>query len=245
MAKNRAELIRLKLIPVVDEVSKRPPPPRRVRTTVIVKKRALPMRSARLSPSAASACARASLSSDESEISSPRAQRPYRVAATRAMQLPTLSADQRSACEMQYGAVWRAEMASLVPPADDESRESIILPGASKMMEAFLSDADLQAEFCPRSRGACSPANKRQVLGQLALLASGSGIEHRAVLGAFFMKGEPLTLAHDASELAARADAWLKATAEDKGNGWLVGHPIGKFAGFQRYILSLVEPHSE
>lgn len=226
--------------------TKRAPPRRRAPKAAgpARKKRTLPMRSTRARPVAYTHETSGSSSGEsDGEADAPRAARPHRAAAARAMQLPGISEPQRRACEAAFGAAWRTEMARALeaPAADAQPAQDVTGPPPQASMGAFLSDAALQLEFCPRSRGACSAANKRQTLTQLALLASGEGIPHRGAPGAIFMPGEPLTLAHDAAELAAAAEDWLRSTAEDSGRGWLVGHPLGKFAGFQRYAFSLLE----
>jgi hypothetical protein len=109
-------------------------------------------------------------------------------------------------------------------------------------MDKFLKDESLHVEFCPRARGACSDTNAKSVLASLRQLASGEGLTHRNSPSFVFMRGEALTLAHDADELFERACEWLETAGPDSGRGWLVTHPISKFAGFQRYAHSTLPP---
>lgn len=102
-------------------------------------------------------------------------------------------------------------------------------------LKDFLFDARKHVPFC----AAMSVSNSRAVLNKLSLLACGAGIHHPYNEDApVFMGGERLRLDADVGALEARASQWLNRYGQDRGNGWLVIHPLRKFARYQEYLLS-------
>ena len=87
------------------------------------------------------------------------------------------------------------------------------------------------------SQKTCSKANAQQVIRQARKLLSGSGIPYKHwPEGVAFAKDEDITLDDtDFDHLHKRAKAFEQEYGRDKGNGWLLQHPIHKLKLYQEY----------
>ena len=87
------------------------------------------------------------------------------------------------------------------------------------------------------SQKTCSQANAQQVIRQARKLLSGSGIPYKHWPdGVAFAKDEDITLDDtDFDHLHKRAKAFEQEYGRDKGNGWLLQHPIHKLKLYQEY----------
>ena len=90
------------------------------------------------------------------------------------------------------------------------------------------------------SQKTCSQANAQQVIRQARKLLSGSGIPYKHwPEGVVFAQDEDITLDDtDFDHLHKRAKAFEQEYGRDKGNGWLLQHPIHKLKLYQEYRSS-------
>ena len=87
---------------------------------------------------------------------------------------------------------------------------------------------------------ACSEANVRSVMRQARLLFRGEGISYKwwPAAGRTFKKGVKFGMMSDLVELLQEAQEWENKWGKDKGNGWLMLHPIKKMMLFQQFCLN-------
>lgn len=83
-----------------------------------------------------------------------------------------------------------------------------------------------------------SHQNLRSVMRQVEKLVSGEGITYSQWdEGVFFAKGSPVQLSDNFDDLYEQAVLFEDEHGRDRGNGWLLRHPIKKLQNFQRYRL--------
>ena len=87
------------------------------------------------------------------------------------------------------------------------------------------------------SKKTCSRANAQQVIRQARKLLFGKGIPYSNwPEGVVFAKDETITLDDtDFDHLHKRAKAFEEEYGKDKGNGWLLQHPIHKLKLYQEF----------
>ena len=105
-------------------------------------------------------------------------------------------------------------------------------------VEIFLSKF---REFL-RFQDRISDSNERSVMRQVRKLALGEGIRYESErygwpAGKYFRKGEKITLMHDIVELMDEAMDCEAKWGRDRGNGWLLSHPLKKLLIFQMFCL--------
>jgi len=95
------------------------------------------------------------------------------------------------------------------------------------------------AEFLTH-HNACSPANVRTVMRQAKLLYDGDGVFYKwwPEKNSIFMKGVRITPLTDIVQVLLDAKAWENKYGSDKGNGWLLQHPLKKMLIFQQFCLN-------
>ena len=104
---------------------------------------------------------------------------------------------------------------------------------ASSAVEAFMNDARAHSEWYNQ---VASPSNRSRVMARVAALASGKGIRH-PVTGAVFLLRHKVSLGDDLEDLYLQACAFEDTHGEDKGNGWLLRHPIKKLIAVQQHVI--------
>jgi hypothetical protein len=97
--------------------------------------------------------------------------------------------------------------------------------------EYFLTDVDPISE-----------QNRRNVLRQIAKLASGQGIRYESKAygwpeGCYFMKGTKIGPLDDILKLMDVGQQCEEEWGRDHGNGWLLSHPLKKLYMFQQWCL--------
>lgn len=105
-------------------------------------------------------------------------------------------------------------------------------------VEIFLSKF---REFL-RYQDKISDSNERSVMRQVRKLALGEGIRYESEKygwpeGKYFRRGEKITLMHDIVELMDEAMECEAKWGRDRGNGWLLSHPLKKLLIFQMFCL--------
>ena len=81
-----------------------------------------------------------------------------------------------------------------------------------------------------------SQQNLRSVMRQVEKLVSGEGITYSQWdEGVYFAKGAPVQLSDNFDALYELAVLFEDEHGRDRGNGWLLRHPIKKLQNFQRY----------
>ena len=105
---------------------------------------------------------------------------------------------------------------------------------ASSAVEAFMNDARAHGEWF--SNAVVSASNSSRVMARVQALVSGEGIRH-PVTGAVFARGRKVSLGDDLEELFLQACAFEDTHGEDKGNGWLLRHPIKKIISVQQHVI--------
>ena len=105
-------------------------------------------------------------------------------------------------------------------------------------VEIFLSKF---REFL-RYQDKISDSNERSVMRQVRKLALGEGIRYESEKygwpeGKYFRRGEKITLMHDIVELMDEAMGCEAKWGRDRGNGWLLSHPLKKLLIFQMFCL--------
>ena len=106
--------------------------------------------------------------------------------------------------------------------------------------EAWLEEFETFLQTVPHGRNGkvVSEDNARQVMRQVRQLVSGHGVPYRHwPEGVVFAEGRPVTLATNCMELYREAVEYENTYGADKGNGWLLLHPITKIMCFQSYKL--------
>ena len=88
-----------------------------------------------------------------------------------------------------------------------------------------------------------SSQNERNVMRQVTKLATGQGVRYESPRygwpeGCYFMKGKKVTPLSDLVELMHQAIEAENKHGIDRGNGWLLRHPIKKLLLFQQFCLN-------
>lgn len=98
-------------------------------------------------------------------------------------------------------------------------------------------DLNGMKEFLLEEQG-LSPDNARNVMKQVEKLVTGQGITYahwRPEI--IFYPGERIKLTQDFVQLYEESVIFEQEHGRDKGNGWLLRHPIAKLDAYQRYYL--------
>ena len=87
-----------------------------------------------------------------------------------------------------------------------------------------------------------SVQNERNVMRQVTKLAHGEGIRYESPKygwseGCYFLKGTKVTPMSDLVELMQQAVEAENKWGRDRGNGWLLRHPLKKLLLFQQFCL--------
>ena len=87
-----------------------------------------------------------------------------------------------------------------------------------------------------------SEQNRRNVLRQATKLANGEGIYYDSPKygwpeGCVFMEGTTVGPTDDIPQLMKLGQECEDKWGEDRGNGWLLRHPLKKMYQFQQYLL--------
>ena len=83
-----------------------------------------------------------------------------------------------------------------------------------------------------------SHKNRRQVMRQMRIMASGDGLTyHHWKDGVVFKKGRPITMNSNAVEIGREAREFENVHGKDRSNGWLMRHALTKLACFQSWKL--------
>ena len=88
-----------------------------------------------------------------------------------------------------------------------------------------------------------SAQNERNVMRQVTKLATGEGVRYESPRygwpeGCYFMKGKKVTPLSDLVDLMHQAIEAENKHGIDRGNGWLLRHPIKKLLLFQQFCLN-------
>mmetsp|Transcript_27848 Transcript_27848/g.85437 ORF Transcript_27848/g.85437 Transcript_27848/m.85437 type:complete len:220 (+) Transcript_27848:131-790(+) len=84
-----------------------------------------------------------------------------------------------------------------------------------------------------------SVKNTRAVMRQVTQLAEGGGVTYTGWrAGVAFRRGQALELAEDLHAVRAAAQDHEDEHGVDKGNGWLLRHPLTKLILYQGYLLA-------
>jgi hypothetical protein len=88
-----------------------------------------------------------------------------------------------------------------------------------------------------------SKQNERNVMRQVTKLATGEGIRYESPQygwpeGCYFMKGTKVTPLSDLVDLMQQAIEAENTHGIDRGNGWLLRHPLKKLLLFQQFCLN-------
>lgn len=75
--------------------------------------------------------------------------------------------------------------------------------------------------------------NVQRVMNVVEKLVSGQGIKHPST-GAYFKKNKKIKLTDDFSAMLDEAKEWVDENGGDRGNGWLIEHPIKKCFVYQQ-----------
>jgi hypothetical protein len=91
-----------------------------------------------------------------------------------------------------------------------------------------------------------SDQNARNVMRQVRKLVKGEGIRYESPkygwpADCFFLRGTKVTLASDFVDLLQQAVEAEDRWGHDRGNGWLLSHPLKKLLNFQQFVLA--HPH--
>ena len=86
----------------------------------------------------------------------------------------------------------------------------------------------------------CSEANVRSVMKQATALYSGKGVFYKwwPEGHQWFMEGIRVTPLTDLVQVLLDAKEWENTYGRDKGNGWLLDHPLKKMLIFQQFCLN-------
>ena len=133
----------------------------------------------------------------------------------------------------------KKKMTKIVPLSDEEKEiiEKKIDDSSTYLIkfEEYLNNVDAAGEL--------SKQNKRSVLRQVNKLVGGEGIRYDSKTedcwpqGCYFLKGVKVSPTDDIAKLMVDAKACEEQWGRDRGNGWLLRHPLGKMAAFQQYLL--------
>lgn len=91
-----------------------------------------------------------------------------------------------------------------------------------------------------------SDQNERNVMRQVTKLANGEGVRYESQKygwpeGCYFMKGTRITPLSDIVDLLHQAAEAENKYGVDRGNGWLLRHPLKKLLLFQQFCLKNVD----
>jgi len=133
----------------------------------------------------------------------------------------------------------KKKMTKILPLSDEEKEiiDNKIDDSSTYLIkfEEYLNNVDAAGEL--------SKQNKRSVLRQVNKLVGGEGIRYDSKTedcwpqGCYFLKGVKVGPTDDISTLMDDAKACEEQWGRDRGNGWLLRHPLGKMAAFQQYLL--------
>lgn len=87
-----------------------------------------------------------------------------------------------------------------------------------------------------------SPQNEKSVMRQITKLANGEGVRYESEKygwpeGCYFMKGTKVEPTTDVVALLIAAQKCEDKWGRDRGNGWLLLHPLKKLLMFQQFAL--------
>jgi hypothetical protein len=102
----------------------------------------------------------------------------------------------------------------------------------------WISDMALWLETVKhgRSNKVCSKPNANSVMRQVRKLASGEGTTYVSWPDdVFFYRGVPVDLTSDFDTMKEAAHVYEDSYGRDKGNGWLLRHPIEKMRLYRDY----------
>lgn len=122
----------------------------------------------------------------------------------------------------------------------------IVLSEAEKKV---LSKNDMDQNYLDKFReflvyhDKISEQNERNVMRQVKKLASGEGVRYESARygwpeGCYFMKGTKVTPLSDLVDIMQKAIEAENKNGIDRGNGWLLRHPIKKLLLFQQFCLN-------
>ncbi|CAB9516683.1 expressed unknown protein [Seminavis robusta] len=88
-----------------------------------------------------------------------------------------------------------------------------------------------------------SETNARSVMRQVKKLVRGEGITYKNwEEGIVFYEDEPVNLSHNFEEMLTQAKRFEGLHGKDKGNGWLMQHPITKLDLYKQYRVDQGQP---
>eukprot|EP00940_MAST-03C_sp_MAST-3C-sp2_P001326 g1326.t1 len=136
------------------------------------------------------------------------------------------------------------------------NRQAMVVPELDENQRRRLrnAEADWLDEFehfllhIPHGRNGkvISEQNARSVMRQVRVLVSGSGVYYRHWdEGVVCFKGRPVTLTTDFVSLYEEAKEFENEHGRDRGNGWLLLHPITKLLCFQIHKIADLDEHDD
>jgi hypothetical protein len=100
----------------------------------------------------------------------------------------------------------------------------------------------LQTRPHGRNSNTISFANARTVMRQMKVLVTGEGVRYKHWnRGIVFGAGRPVTLKTNCTAMFHEACAFEEKHGRDKGNGWLLRHPLTKMSCFQVYKMDQLD----
>lgn len=122
-------------------------------------------------------------------------------------------------------------------------------PTLSEGQRKILSKSDMDQNYLDKFReflvyhDKISSQNERNVMRQVTKLATGEGVRYESARygwpeGCYFMKGIKITPLSDLVDLLKQAIEAENKWGIDRGNGWLLRHPIKKLMLFQQFCLN-------
>ena len=142
----------------------------------------------------------------------------------------------------EYAAAMQARKSAAPKKRRVRAREAAPLTAEQRAQLAKFDVDDFERFLLkvPHGRNCnpCSPANARTTLRQVKLLVSGAGVHYAHWPEDFyFRRGEPVTLAMDIGEIQDAANEIDRRPGyRDRGNGWLLNHPLQKLMNYQFYL---------
>eukprot|EP00980_Cylindrotheca_fusiformis_P023261 scaffold10302_cov118-Cylindrotheca_fusiformis.AAC.4 len=103
----------------------------------------------------------------------------------------------------------------------------------------WLEEMDYFLQHVPhgRNQSTCSGKNTKMVIRQVRKLATGKGVGYQHWPDDVkFMENKRVTLEDNFEELGTLAKVYEVKYGQDKGHGWLLGHPLKKMACFKEYL---------
>eukprot|EP00941_MAST-03F_sp_MAST-3F-sp1_P004866 g4866.t1 len=141
------------------------------------------------------------------------------------------SSNKRSFPKSKSGRKGKRRKVEVLPlSAEQEER----LRNETEWLEEFesflLRDTDLHKQ--------CSRDNCRSVMKQTRKLVAGAGISyHHWSPGVLFLENQPVNLSSNFLEFHVKAQNFEDLHGRDRGNGWLLRHPLKKLWLFQQHKL--------